>query len=113
MMNSFYTPDDPEYDAETEVIMDEVKKEAEQLGYKEMLFKDGKNLYRSGDFERPTLEYMERYKEESMYEELAERLTLRDFEQKFGRMLDFRNNEKDVNQFYTIREMRDSEFENF
>ena len=70
-------------------------------------------VFLTSEFERATLEYMEDYKIASMFEELAEGLSYRDFERKFGRIPDFRNSEQDVRQFDAIREMWDSEFEKF
>ncbi|MDR0860430.1 MAG: hypothetical protein LBO09_05690 [Candidatus Peribacteria bacterium] len=110
-MNSFKTSDEEEYDKEACQILCDMAKEAEKRGFTTLISKHGSEVYWSGEFERPTLEYLEEYKEFILFDELAERLALRDFEKKFKRGPDFRNSEEDYQQFSIIRGMWDDEFE--
>ena len=113
VINAFKTTQDEWYDKEIDDILDSFAKDAEQHGMGEYVIKDEKVIKWSGALDELCRDYLEEFKEDTLFDELAERLAYRDFEQRFGRMPDFRNNEQDYNDFGVIREMWDDEFEEF
>jgi len=113
VINGFKTSDEKDYDHDVPKITQEVKKEAKQRWMDKYITKYKDEWFRTGEFERPTLEYLEEFKDFSLFDELAERLAYRDFAKRFGREPDFKNNDQDYRDFGVIREMWDDEFDEF
>ena len=112
VINSDKIRGDEDYDNAADEVHDYLAQFAREQGMGDFVKDfDERWLDRTNKLDDYCHQYIDEYQVVSMFDELAEWLSYRDFESSYGRVPDFRNNEDDHEKFYVIRNFWDSEFE--